>query len=157
MSCSCSVCRFQWHTDLKPDVRGELQRINTTQAESVNVLETRLVLDRVRDRLDAAASGHNWRTTKPDFTSVLFTLDDLKELLIKFPPKNPSAVQSLAVGCCSFPQSKRVHLQALEEEKAKAQAAVAKVDTPPPAISVSSFDSCAPFFLSFFRGNSRKR
>lgn len=51
-------------------VAGELQRCNTAQLESLNMVETRLALDRVLNRLDAAHSGHNWRPTKPEFTTV---------------------------------------------------------------------------------------
>lgn len=96
-----------------------------------------MVLDRVRDRLDAASSGHNWRTTKPDFSTVLFSGEDLKEQLIKWPPKNPAAVISAA---------------AAEAEKAKAKSQAATGDTPPPPnILVSSTDSGGKesFFLLY--------
>ncbi len=74
---------------LRDCMTGELARINQAPLVSLNNVETRVALDRVLTRVDAAMSGQNWRSTKEEFTSCLFPQDELKDMCLRFPPKDP--------------------------------------------------------------------
>jgi len=75
---------------LKTCIHYDLQKCSNTPFYSINYMESRTFADRVLTRIDQVLSGTGWKSHREEFTNRLFTEEDLKDLILKFPPKDPN-------------------------------------------------------------------